>query len=73
VFWYYRKQLTKSVHNFFVQGMAHSLAPHLVVHTRLVVLVLLESGQQLHHWKVFGREIGGTFTIDVGGLLIVSF
>ena len=47
--WYYRKNLTSSLRNFFMQGIlpAHR-RPHLVVHPRLVLLVLLAAGQQLH-------------------------
>jgi len=69
-FWYYRKQLTKSVHNFSCRD-----GPTL---WRLILWSILgwsfwfywNPVNSYTTWKVFGREIGGTFTIDVGGLLI---
>src|SRR5271154_6828367 len=66
-FWYYRRQLTKSVHNFFVQGVAPLFGG--------VVLWLILGWAFWYYWnpdnssthlKVLGREIGGTFTLDVG-------
>jgi amino acid transporter len=70
-FWYYRKQLTKSVHNFFVQGMA-PLFGGLILWSILgwSFWFYWNPVNSYTTWKVFGREIGGTFTIDVGGLLI---
>ena len=70
-FWYYHKQLTKSVHNFFVQGVAPL--------TGGVILWLIlgwsfwyywNPANSYTHWDVFGRQIGGTFTLDVGALLL---
>ena len=70
-FWYYRKQLTKSVRNFFVLGAAPL--------TGGIILWLIlgwsfwyywNPVESYTHWEVFGRDIGGTFTLDVGTLLI---
>ena len=70
-FWYYRKQLTKSVHNFFVQGVAPLFGG--------IVLWLILGWAFWYYWnpdnstthlKILGREIGGTFTLDVGTLLL---
>jgi amino acid transporter len=70
-FWYYRKQLTKSVHNFFVQGVAPLLGG-LILWSILVwsFWYYWNPDNSYTVWRVFGRNIGGTFTIDVGGLLL---
>ena len=47
--WYYRKNLTSSVRNFFMQGVFPThRRRHPVLHPRLVLLVLLAAGEQLH-------------------------
>jgi amino acid transporter len=69
--WYYRKNLNKSVHNFFIQGVLPSIGG-------LVLYFILgwsfyyywQPDNSTTHMDVFGREIGGTFTLDVGTLLI---
>jgi amino acid transporter len=69
--WYYRKTLTQSVHNFFIQGVAPLIGG--------VILYFIlgwsfwyywQPVNSYTHWDVFHREIGGTFTLDVGTLLI---
>jgi len=70
-FWYYRKQLTKSVHNFFIQGAAPLLGG-------LILWYILgwtfwyywNPVNSYTHLELFGRDIGGTFTLDVGALLL---
>jgi amino acid transporter len=70
-FWYYRKQLTTSVHNFFVQGLLPLLGG-------LILWAILawsfwyywQPDNSYTHFELFHREIGGTFTLDVGGLLL---
>jgi amino acid transporter len=70
-FWYYRKQLTQSVHNFFAQGVAPLLGG-------LILWAILgwsfwfywNPDESYTNWKIFGHTFGGTFIIDVGGLLI---
>lgn len=70
-FWYYRGQLTKSVRNFFVRGMA----PLVGGVTLWLILgwsfwYYWNPANSYTHWEVLGREIGGTFTLDVGTLII---
>jgi amino acid transporter len=69
--WYYHKEATKNVRKFFVQ----LLAPL----TGGVILWLILGWSFWYYWNpnnsyttwhVFGRSIGGTFTLDVGTLLI---
>jgi amino acid transporter len=69
--WYYRKTSIRTVRNFFVQ----LLAPL----TGGVILWLILGWSFWYYWNpnnsyttwdVFGRPIGGTFTLDVGSLLI---
>ncbi len=69
--WYYRKTSVKTVRTLFVQ----LLAPL----TGGVILWLIlgwsfwyywNPVNSYTHWEVFGRDIGGTFTLDVGTLLI---
>jgi amino acid transporter len=70
-FWYYRKQLTQSVHNFFVQGVMPLIGG-------LILWYILgwtfwyywNPVNSYTHFEAFGREIGGTFTLDVGALVI---
>jgi hypothetical protein len=70
-FWYYRKQLTQSVHNFFVQGMA-PLIGGLILWSILgwTFWYYWNPVNSYTHFELFGREIGGTFTLDVGALLL---
>ncbi len=70
-FWYYRKQLTQSVHNFFVQGVMPLIGG-------LILWFILgwsfwyywQPVNSYTHWDIAGREIGGTFTLDVGSLVL---
>src|ERR1019366_290090 len=70
-FWYYRKQLTKSVHNFFIQGLAPLLGG-LILWSILgwTFWYYWNPVESYTHFELFGREIGGTFTLDVGALLL---
>jgi amino acid transporter len=69
--WYYRKGLTKSVHNFIVQGVAPLIGG-------LILYFILgwsfwyywQPVNSYTHWGIFGRQIGGVFTLDVGALVI---
>jgi hypothetical protein len=69
--WYYRRHLTESVHNFFVQGVLPLIGG--------LILYLILGWSFWYYWKpvnsytqwdVFHHEIGGTFTLDVGALLL---
>jgi amino acid transporter len=70
-FWYYHQQLTKSVRNFFVQGMMPLVGG-------LILWFILgwsfwyywNPANSYTHWDIAGREIGGTFTLDVGALVL---
>ena len=70
-FWYYRKQLTKSVHNFFIQGVA-PLTGGLILWYILgwTFWYYWNPAESYTHFELFHREIGGTFTLDVGALAI---
>jgi amino acid transporter len=70
-FWYYRKQLTKSVHNFFIQGLM-PLTGGLILWYILgwTFWYYWNPANSYTHFELFGREIGGTFTLDVGALLL---
>lgn len=69
--WYYRRNLTSSVKNFFVQGVMPLIGG-------MILWFILgwsfwyywNGDNSTTHLKVFGREIGGTFTLDVGTLLL---
>jgi hypothetical protein len=69
--WFYRRNLTKSVTNFFVQGVMPLLGG-------LILYFILgwsfwyywNPDNSTTHLRIFGREIGGTFTLDVGMLLL---
>jgi amino acid transporter len=69
--WYYRHHLTESVRNFFVQGVMPLIGG--------IILYLIlgwsfwyywQPVNSYTHWDVFHHEIGGTFTLDVGALLL---
>jgi amino acid transporter len=69
--WYYRHELTTSVKSFFVQGVMPLIGG--------LILYFILGWSFWYYWnpvnsythlKVFGREIGGTFTLDVGTILI---
>ena len=69
--WYYRKVLNKSVHNFFVQGVAPLIGG--------LILYFILGWSFWYYWNpansythlgIFGRQIGGVFTLDVGTLVI---
>jgi len=70
-FWYYRKQLTKSVHNFFIQGVA-PLTGGLILWYILgwTFWYYWNPAESYTHFELFHREIGGTFALDVGALAI---
>ena len=70
-FWYYRKQLTQSVHNFFIQGLA-PLIGGLILWSILgwTFWYYWNPVNSYTHFELFGREIGGTFTLDVGALVL---
>ena len=69
--WYYRKTLTASVHNFFIQGVLPLIGG-------LILYFILgwsfwyywNPVNSYTHWGIFDRQIGGTFILDVGALLI---
>ena len=69
--WYYRKGLTSSVRNFFRQGVFPTIGG-------LILYFILgwafwyywQPANSSTHWGVFGRQIGGTFILDVGTLLL---
>jgi amino acid transporter len=69
--WYFRKSLTKSVRSFFVQGVM-PLTGGLILYFILgwSFWYYWNPAESTTHLDVFGREIGGTFTLDVGTLLI---
>ena len=69
--WYYRRNITKSVKNFFVQGVMPLIGG--------IILWFILGWSFWYYWnpdnstthlKILGREIGGTFTLDVGILLL---
>jgi amino acid transporter len=70
-FWYYRRQLTQSVHNFFIQGVA-PLIGGLILWSILgwTFWYYWNPVNSYTHFELFHREIGGTFTLDVGVLAI---
>jgi amino acid transporter len=70
-FWYYRKQLTQSVHNFFVQGLM-PLVGGLILWYILgwTFWYYWNPANSFTHFVLFGRAIGGTFTLDVGALVL---
>jgi len=70
-FWYYRHNLTSSVKNFFVQGVM-PLVGGLILYFILgwSFWYYWNPDNSTTHLDVFGRQIGGTFTLDVGGLIL---
>ncbi|MFZ1063828.1 MAG: APC family permease [Acidimicrobiales bacterium] len=70
-FWYYRHNLTSSVKNFFVQGVM-PLVGGLILYFILVwsFWYYWNPANSTTHLDVFGHEVGGTFTLDVGGLIL---
>jgi amino acid transporter len=69
--WYYHKQAFKSARNFFVQ-LAAPLTGGIILWLILgwSFWYYWNPANSYTHWEVFGREIGGTFSLDVGTLLI---
>ena len=69
--WYYRKSLTSSVRNFFMQGVFPTVGG-------LILFFILgwafwyywQPVNSYTHWGIFHRQIGGTFILDVGMLLL---
>jgi amino acid transporter len=69
--WYYRKNLTSSTRNLFMQGVLPMIGG-------LILWFILgwafwyywQPVNSYTHWGIFGRQIGGTFILDVGTLLI---
>jgi amino acid transporter len=69
--WYYRQQLTKSAHNFFIQGvlpLIGALALYFILCWSF--WYYWNPNNSYTSWGVFHRHIGGTFILDVGSLLI---
>ncbi|HEV3267185.1 MAG TPA: APC family permease [Acidimicrobiales bacterium] len=69
--WYYRKNLTASVHNFFIQGVLPLIGG--------LILYFILGWSFWYYWnptnsyttmKIFGHQFGGTFILDVGVLLL---
>jgi len=69
--WYYRKTLTASVHNFFIQGVLPLIGG--------LILYFILGWSFWYYWNpvnsythlgLLGRQIGGTFILDVGALLV---
>jgi amino acid transporter len=69
--WYYRKNLTSSVWNLFMQGILPTVGG-------LILFFILgwsfwyywQPVNSYTHWGIFGRQIGGVFILDVGMLLL---
>ncbi|MGO9560267.1 MAG: APC family permease [Acidimicrobiales bacterium] len=69
--WYYRKNLTSSTRNLFMQGVLPFIGG-------LILYFILgwsfwyywQPVNSYTHWGIAGRQIGGTFILDVGTLLI---
>jgi amino acid transporter len=69
--WYYRKNLTSSVRNLFMQGILPTVGG-------LILFFILgwsfwyywQPVNSYTHWGIFGRQIGGVFILDVGMLLL---
>jgi amino acid transporter len=69
--WYYRQNLTKSAKNFFVQGVMPLIGG-------LILYFILgwsfwyywNPANSTTHLEILGRQIGGTFILDVGTLLL---
>ena len=69
--WYYRRNLTSSVRNLFMQGVFPT--------TGGVILFFIlgwsfwyywQPANSYTHWGIFGRQIGGVFILDAGMLLL---
>jgi len=69
--WYYRKNLTSSVRNFFMQGVFPTVGG--------VILFFILGWSFWYYWQpvnsyahvgIFGRQIGSAFILDAGGLLL---
>ena len=69
--WYYRKNLTSSARNFFMQGVFPTLGG--------LILFFILGWSFWYYWQpvnsyahvgIFGRQIGAVFVLDVGGLLL---
>ena len=69
--WYYRRNLTSSVKNFFVQGLLPFIGG--------TILWAVMCWSFWYYWNpenstthlhVLGRSVGGTFILDVGGLAL---
>jgi amino acid transporter len=69
--WYYRRNLTSSVRNFFMQGVFPTIGG-------VILFFILgwsfwyywQPANSYTHWGIFGRQIGGVFILDVGMLLL---
>ena len=69
--WFYRKRLTRSVHDFFVLGFMPLVGA--------IILYYLLGWSFWYYWTasnsytylhIFGHTFGGTFILDAGGLLL---
>ncbi|HEV7957922.1 MAG TPA: APC family permease [Acidimicrobiales bacterium] len=69
--WYYHKEAFKSPRNFF-EKLAAPLTGGIILWLILgwSFWYYWNPANSYTHWEVFGREIGGTFSLDVGTLLI---
>jgi amino acid transporter len=69
--WYYRRNLTSSVRNFFMQGVLPTVGG-------LILFFILgwsfwyywQPANSYAHLGLFGHQIGAVFILDVGGLLL---
>jgi amino acid transporter len=69
--WYYRKNLTSSLRNLVMQGILPLIGA-------LILFFLLgwsfwyywQPVNSYTHWEMFGRQMGGTFILDAGTLLL---
>jgi amino acid transporter len=69
--WYYRRNLTSNLRNFFMQGVMPTAGG-------LILFFILgwsfwyywQPVNSYTHWGIFGRQIGGVFILDVGLLVI---
>ena len=69
--WYYRKNLTSSLRNFFMQGVFPTIGG-------LILFFILgwsfwyywQPVNSYTHWGIAGQQVGGVFILDVGMLVL---